>query len=367
MKLYIIAGEASGDLIGAQLIESLLRINPTLEIWAWGGALMEKAGAKIRKNYAELAFMGFLEVVKNLPAILKNFNFCKKDILEFNPDIVLFIDYPGFNLRMARWSRQKNFKTYYYVSPQVWAWNTKRVHEIKKNIDRLFCILPFEKDFYKKYNFNVDYVGHPLIDIIDEFKKLSIINYQLSAKKPVIAILPGSRKQEIEKMLPIMLSIVPNFPDYDFIVAAVNQQPQEMYEKILAQATVQNIKIIKNDTYNILSQATAAIVKSGTSTLETALFNVPEIVCYKSSNISYQIGKRVVRVPYISLVNLVVGKKIVEELIQSNFNTETLTVTLKKVLENSEKIKQDYEELRTALGGGGASERVAKIILDIQS
>ena len=363
MKLYIIAGEASGDLIGAQLVTSLLKRDATLEIYAWGGALMEKAGATIRKNYSELAFMGFSEVIKNLPTILKNFDFCKKDILKFNPDIIVFIDYPGFNLRMARWAKEKNFKTYYYVSPQVWAWNIKRVHEIKKNIDCLFCILPFEKEFYKKYNFEIDYVGHPLIDIIDEFKKLSAISHQPSATKRVIAILPGSRKQEIEKMLPIMLSVAPNFPDYDFVVAAVNQQPYALYEKVLAQMSTQNIKIIKNDTYNLLSQATAAIVKSGTSTLETALFNVPEVVCYKSSNVSYQIGKRVVRVPYISLVNLVVGKKIVEELIQNDFNTQTLTAALKNVLNNSEKIKQDYIELRKALGGGGASERVAKIIL----
>ena len=364
MKLYIIAGEASGDLIGAQLVRALLKINPMLEIQAWGGELMEKAGAEIRKNYSELAFMGFSEVVKNLPAIFKNFEFCKKDILAFNPDIIVFIDYPGFNLRMARWAKQKKIKNYYYVSPQVWAWNTKRVHEIKKNVDRLFCILPFEKDFYKKYDFEVDYVGHPLIDIIDDYKKQHTSIQPRLSDKPIIAVLAGSRKQEIEKILPVMLSVAADFPDYDFIVAAVAHQPIELYTNILKQFSSENIKILSNDTYNILSQATAALVKSGTSTLETALFNVPEVVCYKSSNFSYQIGKRVVRVPYISLVNLVAGKKIVEELIQNNFTTRTLTVALREAIKNSKKIKEDYIEMRAALGGGGASKRVATMVND---
>ncbi len=362
MKLYIIAGEASGDLIGAQLVQALLKINPTLEIQAWGGELMENAGAEIRKNYSELAFMGFSEVVKNLPAIFKNFEFCKKDILAFNPDIIVFIDYPGFNLRMARWAKQKKIKNYYYVSPQVWAWNTKRVHEIKKNVNRLFCILPFEKDFYKKYDFEVDYVGHPLIDIIDDYKKQHASIQPRLSVKPIIAVLAGSRKQEIEKILPVMLSVAADFPDYDFIVAAVAHQPAELYANILEQYSSENIKILSNDTYNILSQATAALVKSGTSTLETALFNVPEVVCYKSSNFSYQIGKRVVRVPYISLVNLVAGKKIVEELIQNNFTPRTLTVALREAIKNSKKIKEDYIEMRAALGGGGASKRVAVMV-----
>lgn len=363
MKLYIIAGEASGDLIGAQLVKSLLALNPKIEIWAWGGNLMQKEGAVIRKNYSELAFMGFTEVVKNLPTILNNFDFCKKDILAFNPDIIVFIDYPGFNLRMARWAKQKNFKTYYYVSPQVWAWNTKRVHQIKQNIDRLFCILPFEKDFYKKYNFEVEYVGHPLIDIIEDYKKNYASIQPLLSEKPIIAVLAGSRKQEIVKILPLMLSVAADFPDYEFIVAAVAQQPTELYSTILSQFSSENIKIISNDTYRILSQARVALVKSGTSTLETALFNVPEVVCYKSSNISYQIGKRVIRIPYISLVNLVVGKKIVEELIQNNLNTKNLKIALKEAINNSEKIKEDYIEMRTALGGGGASKRVAEKIL----
>ena len=363
MKLYIIAGEASGDLIGAQLVQALFKLNPMLEIKAWGGELMKKAGAEIRKNYSELAFMGFSEVVKNLPAIFRNFEFCKKDILDFNPDLIVFIDYPGFNLRMARWAKQKKIKNYYYVSPQVWAWNTKRVHEIKKNVDRLFCILPFEKDFYKKYDFEVDYVGHPLIDIIDDYKKKHPTTQPHLSEKPIIAVLAGSRKQEIVKILPIMLSVAAEFPEYDFIVAAVAHQPTELYASILAEFSSNNIKIITDDTYNLLSQATVAIVKSGTSTLETALFNVPEVVCYKSSNISYQIGKRVIRIPFISLVNLVVGKKIVEELIQNNFTSQTLTVAIREAINGSKKIKEDYIEMRTALGGGGASKRVAERIL----
>jgi lipid-A-disaccharide synthase len=392
MKYYIIAGEASGDLHGSNLIKALKKEDKNAQIKAWGGDMMQAAGAEIRKHYRDLAFMGFLEVVKNLRTILKNMSFCKKDILDFQPDVVLFIDYPGFNLRIAKWAKKQGFKTYYYISPQIWAWHTSRVHGIKKSIDRMFCILPFEKDFYKKYDFEVDYVGHPLLDVIpsatDLVAETKLLHDTPSKTKTAatIALLPGSRKQEIEIMLPLMLSVVPYFPDYQFIIAAAGSQSLDFYENIVKNTegsnllessrfskknvkteafyTLENrVKIVQNDTYNLLKTATAALVKSGTSTLETALFSVPQVVCYKGSNLSYQIAKRVVTIKYISLVNLIADKMIVHELIQDDLNTKNLTHELKKVLENQEIMKKEYEILRGILGTAGASERAAKLII----
>jgi lipid-A-disaccharide synthase len=382
MKYYIIAGEASGDLHGSNLIKALKKQDLDANIKAWGGDLMQSAGADIRKHYRDLAFMGFLEVVKNLKTILTNIAFCKKDILDFQPDVVLFIDYPGFNLRIAKWAKKQGFKTFYYVSPQIWAWHTSRVHGIKKSIDRMFCILPFEKAFYKNYDFEVDYVGHPLLDVIHPVATdLSAEVRSAQKSTATIALLPGSRKQEIEIMLPIMLSVVPYFRDYQFVIAAASSQPLSFYENIIknaekvlarnvATAGGENINsfknsvtIAQNDTYNLLKKATAALVKSGTSTLETALFGIPQVVCYKGSNLSYQIAKRVVTVKYISLVNLIADKMIVKELIQDDLNTENLRHELTQAIENQENMKKDYKILRGVLGNAGASEKAAQLIV----
>jgi lipid-A-disaccharide synthase len=363
MKYYIIAGEASGDLHGSNLIKALKNRDSNAEIWAWGGSLMQEQGVELRKHYRDLAFMGFVEVVKNLPTILKNMRFCKADILAFKPDAIIFIDYPGFNLRVAKWAHKLGFKTIYYISPQIWAWHTSRVHQIKQNIDLMFCILPFEPDFYKKYDYSAQYVGHPLLDVIPvALGKKS----ELSAEKPIIALLGGSRKQEIDTILPEMLAVVPFFPDYKFVVAAASAQPLHVYEGIINRVlgSESAVEVFQDRTYEILQNARAALVKSGTSTLETALFNVPQVVCYKGNALSFRIAKRLVKIQFISLVNLIVGKKIVEELIQDDLNTMRLREALNSALENTVSIQGEYRALREILGNEGASARTAQGIID---
>ncbi len=368
MKYYIISGEASGDLHGSNLIKALKNEDAEAQIEAWGGEMMEAAGAKIKKHYRDLAFMGFLEVVKNLPTILSNISFCKKDILAFQPDVIIFIDYPGFNLRIAKWAKSLNFKTFYYISPQIWAWHTSRVHGIKATVDKMFCILPFEKDFYLKYDFEIDYVGHPLLDVVNEVKNSkATTDFRFKnglSDKPIIAILAGSRRQEIEKMLPLMLSVSAQFVDYQFVIAGAPGQTLALYESVLAKNGIntEGVKIISGQTYLLLQNAAAALVKSGTSTLETALFDVPQVVCYKGSKFSFAIAKRVVQVKYISLVNLIADKEIVKELIQDDLTTENLTIELKLALKNREIIQENYKILRGLLGDSGASERVAKLM-----
>ncbi len=400
MKYYIIAGEASGDLHGSNLIKALQVHDNQAVIRAWGGDMMAETGAEMQKHYRDLAFMGFLEVVKNLRTILGNMAFCKRDILAFQPDVVIFIDYPGFNLRIAKWLYKyqlKNaFKTklFYYISPQIWAWHTSRVHDIKKIMDKVFCILPFEKDFYQKYNYDVDYIGHPLLDVVKKAKSeqnsllksentegasFSENTEKLTHDKPVIALLAGSRRQEIEAMLPTMLKVVPYFPDYQFVIAAASAQDLSYFDQFInADKTVINkgqavakspqtvnqaITIVQNKTYDVLKIATAALVKSGTSTLETALFGVPQVVCYKGSAVSFAIAKRVVSIKYISLVNLIMDKEIVKELIQDEFTVENLVLELKKVIDNQAIIKKEYEILRGVLGNEGASERAAALMV----
>ena len=369
MKYYIIAGEASGDLHGSNLIKALHQFDNQAVIQAWGGDLMASAGATLRKHYRNLAFMGFIEVVKNLSTILKNIRFCKQDILAFQPDAVIFIDYPGFNLRIAKWAKQQNIRTFYYISPQIWAWHTSRVHGIKATVDKMFCILPFEKDFYQKYDYVVDYVGHPLLDVIENrpitphFREKNNLS-----EKPIIALLPGSRRQEIKTMLPLMLSVAPQFADYQFVIAAAPAQLLSFYDEVLKQGNQpvlpENIKIIEGQTYDLLQHATAALVKSGTSTLETALFGVPQVVCYKGNPISYAIAKRVIKVKYISLVNLIADKVIVKELIQSELTTENIVSELRKAIDNQDAIKKEYTLLRGMLGNAGASERAAKLMVE---
>ena len=364
MKYYIIAGEASGDLHGSNLIKEIKTLDPTASIKAWGGDLMQQAGASLVKHYRDLAFMGFLEVIKNLPTILQNIRFCKQDIEAWQPDVLVLVDYPGFNLRIAEWAKKNGFKVVYYIAPQVWAWKENRVKKMKLCIDKMFCILPFEKDYFKnKWNWDVTYVGHPLLRVIESFKSTTPLS---TDNKKVIALLPGSRKQEIIKMLPIMLSVTPHFPGYTFMVAQAPGQDAPFYNRYLMGYS--NVTLIKNSTYDLLSIADAALVTSGTATLETALFKVPEVVCYKTSKFSYQIAKRLVKIKFISLVNLIMDKEIVQEIIQENLTEQHLTKALRNITENESNRKEvmnNYASLHALLaaGGGDASVKVAKEIV----
>lgn len=365
MKYYLIAGEASGDLHGANLMKALTKVDPEAEFRFWGGDLMKAAGGTEVKHYRDLAFMGFLEVVMNLGTILKNIKFCKSDIASFNPDVIIFIDYPGFNLRIAKWARQKGYRTHYYISPQIWAWKEGRIKDIKRDIDEMYVILPFEKDFYeKKHNFPVHFVGHPLIDAIHNRVQLdpeTFKNENGLDNRPIIALLPGSRKQEIKKMLEIMISVAKDFKDYQFVIAGAPSQEKSFYETFL---TTKNVHFVTNKTYDLLSISEAALVTSGTATLETALLKVPQVVCYKGNRVSYEIAKRVINLDYISLVNLILNKTVVTELIQSDFNSKKLKEALKEILtpEKRTELFSDYYDLEKALGGQGASENTAKLI-----
>ncbi|GAB5550686.1 MAG: lipid-A-disaccharide synthase [Saprospiraceae bacterium] len=362
MKYYLIAGEASGDLHGSNLIKALKEQDSAADFQFWGGDLMAKScGTNPVKHYKDLAFMGFIEVVSNLKTILKNLKFCKADILRFQPDALILIDYPGFNLRIAKWAKQQGIKVLFYISPQVWAWKAKRVHAIKRDVDQLYTILPFEADFYKKYDYEVEFVGHPLLDVISNEQQVPPLS--IKNTKPIVALLPGSRKQEISKMLPVMLTMTTKFPDYQFIIGGAPAMPNSFYEKIITQNKAgDNIQILHGETYPLMKQATAALVTSGTATLETALFDTPEVVCYKGSPISYWIAKRLVKIKYISLVNLIVDKPLVKELIQGAFNPQTLRKELSKILKGTdrERVKTGYRELRKRLGNNGASSRAAQ-------
>lgn len=369
MKYYIIAGEASGDLHGSKLINAILKNDPDATIRAWGGDKMQEAGAAIIKHYRDLAFMGFAEVVSNISTILSNMKFCKKDICSFDPDVVIFIDYPGFNLPIAKFVKSKGYKTVYYISPQIWAWKEKRIHTIKKVIDKMMVILPFEKTFYEKWDYQVDYVGHPLIEIIDQYqqsldKNATSAALGLETGKKIIALLPGSRKQEIAKKLPIMLESSNDFPDALFVVAQAPGIGDEFITSFTDKYT--NVKVIKNKTYDLLSVADAALVTSGTATLETALFRVPEIVCYKGSPISYAIAKQLIKVKYISLVNLIMDQIIVKELIQHELTATNIKHELSELLYNEDrknKYKEDTNRLYELLSAGGkASAKAASII-----
>ncbi|CAM1367185.1 lipid-A-disaccharide synthase [Tenacibaculum xiamenense] len=366
MKYYILAGEASGDLHGANLMKSLLKQDENADIRFWGGDLMQKIGGELVLHYKERAFMGFAEVIMNLRKILGFISFCKKDIAEFNPDVIIFIDNSGFNLRVAKWAKQKGFKTNYYISPQVWASRASRVKAIKRDIDKMFVILPFEKDFYKKYDYDVEFVGHPLIDGIDGRKQIDESQFRNEfslGEKPIIALLPGSRKQEITKMLSVMLSLVENFDGYQFVVAGAPSQTFDFYKPFIEG---KNISFVSNRTYDLLSISYAALVTSGTATLETALFKVPQVVCYKGSNLSYQIAKRIITLKYISLVNLIMDKKVVTELIQNDFTTENLKKELALILnpEHRETLFSEYYDLEQLLGGKGASDKTARLIVE---
>jgi lipid-A-disaccharide synthase len=369
MRYYVIAGEASGDLHASRLIRAIKQNDSDASIRAWGGDLMENEGAILVKHYRDLAFMGFTEVLLNLRTILSNMKFCKKDMIEFNPDVVIFVDYPGFNIPMASFAKKNGLKTAYYISPQIWAWKEKRVHTIKKVVDKMMVILPFEKDFYKKWNYEVEYVGHPLIEIIDGFRDSSNVEkvkqeLGLKDNKKVVALLPGSRIQEIRKKLPIMLEATKEFPDLIFILA----QAASLSDDLILQYTKNypNVQVVKDQTYALLSIADAALVTSGTATLETALFKIPEIVCYKGSPISYQIGKKLIKVPFISLVNLIMGKKVVQELIQDELTSNNIKKELQKIISPGsvrELMIDDFNKLHSQLStGGSASNNAADVI-----
>ncbi len=370
MKYYIIAGEASGDLHGSNLIRELKNLDAQADFRCWGGDMMQAAGGILVKHYKELAFMGFTEVIKNLGTILRNLDFCKEDIIRYHPDAVILIDYPGFNLRIAKWAKQENYITIYYISPQVWAWKESRVKSIRKTVDKMIVILPFETTYYKKWEYPVDYVGHPLVEVIENFKKqIPPTDGKLSGDNPsakIIALLPGSRKQEILKKLPIMLALSATFPEHHFIVAQAPGQEDSFYEALLRD--YKNVTAVKNDTYNLLARSSAALVTSGTATLETALFGVPEVVCYKGSPVSYWIAKRLIRVKYICLVNLIMDKEVVKELIQDELTVENLQRELNLLLYDATRqtqLQQDYAALKKLLSeGGNASANAAKIITE---
>ncbi len=364
MKYYLIAGERSGDLHGANLMRGIRQHDPAAEFRAWGGDMMKAQGATIVTHNTDMAFMGFLEVVRNLPTILGFLRKCRKDLLDYQPDVLILIDYPGFNLRMAAYAKERGIKVCYYISPKVWAWNQNRAWKIKKTVDRMFVIFPFEVDFYKKYDYDVTYIGNPLMDAIEDFEpEPDFLTKNNLNNKPIVALLPGSRKQEVTGTLDTMLSVQGNFPNYHFVIAGVNSLPKVVYEKYQSQP---NITVVYEATYDLLHVAEAALVTSGTATLETALFSVPEVVCYRTSGVSYVIAKSLIKVPYISLVNLIMGKEAVRELIQDDFSQKQLTTELKAILPGGTKritVEADYKILQQKVGKAGASERAGAEIV----
>jgi lipid-A-disaccharide synthase len=369
MKVYVIAGEASGDLHGSNLMRAMLEQEPSVQFRFWGGDHMTEVAGKPVKHIRELAFMGFVEVVMNLRTILGNIRQCKKDIAQFQPDAIILIDYPGFNLRIAEWAHAQGIKVLYYISPQIWAWKQNRVHKIKQVVDRMYCILPFEQAFYAKFGVEVDFVGHPLIDAIEayrigRFDKEKFLKESGLDERPIIALLPGSRKQEISIKLPIMLEAADRFSDdYQIVVAEAPSLSLNFYTPLLKG---RKVVVVQNKTYDLLSTASAAMVTSGTATLETALFKVPEVVCYKGSAISYQIARRLIKVPYISLVNLIMNREVVKELIQHECNAVSITEEMQRILPGGagrETMLNEYDRLIETLGGSGASAKTANLML----
>ena len=364
MKYYLVAGEASGDLHGANLMKALKAEDPNAEFRYFGGDKMQAEGGELVKHYADMAFMGFTEVVLNLRTILKNMKACKADILNYQPNVLVLIDFPGFNLKIAEFAKAHGLKVCYYISPKIWAWNQKRVLKIKRVVDQMFCILPFEVDFYKKWGMEVHYVGNPLLDEIALFEPNANFRTENSlGNKKIIALLPGSRKQEIERLLPDMLSVVDAFPDYEFVIAAAPTFKKDYYKQFMGG---RNIKLVFAQTYQLLHHAHAALVASGTATLETALFKVPQVVLYRGGAISVGIARLVIKIRFISLVNLIMDRKVVEELIQQDCTTEKISANLLRISEGEGRTKMlaDYQELASLMGSAGASERTAKKIVE---
>ncbi|MEE2931611.1 MAG: lipid-A-disaccharide synthase [Bacteroidota bacterium] len=360
MKIYIVTGEKSGDLHASNLVKALKNQNKSISFRAFGGEHLKSNGVEIARDIKDLAFMGFKEVVQNLFSIKENLDFCKQDILKFHPDILILVDYAGFNLKIARFAKNNAIKTIYYIPPKVWAWNYKRIYSIKKYVDKVLAIFPFEEEIYKKHNIDVTYVGNPLISQI----KNKNFNFNYQTEKKIIALLPGSREQEIQHILPLMLDVVNNFPEYQFVLAGTNSCSEEYYTSLIGDKPVD---IVFNQTYSLLYSAHAALVTSGTATLETALFNVPQVVCYKTSFISYIIAKLFIKIKYISLVNILMNRLVVDELIQINLTPSNLKSALKQILEveRRQEILSSYNELDKMLSQEESPKKVADIILGL--
>ena len=369
MKYYIIAGEASGDLHASNLIAEIKKKDNKAEFRAWGGDLMRKQGVTLVKHYRHMAFMGFVEVVANLRKVLGNIKECKSDLLQYKPDVLVLVDSPGFNLRIAQFAHQNHIKVCYYISPQVWAWKQHRVNAIRQYVDKMLVILPFEAPFYQEHGVNAEFVGHPLLDELSKLDAVPRIHFvhrnNLSEKREIIALLPGSRKQEVERMLGTMLKVIPHFPQYQFVIAGVPSLDKELYDRMIGD---KDVRLVVNQTYELLLNSSAALVTSGTATLETALLSVPEVVCYKANRLSYLIARKLVKVKYISLVNLIMEKEVVKELIQNDFNEANLVKELERLLKNSEKQRKlldDLDALKHRLGNSGASEKAAELIVNM--
>ena len=368
MKYYIIAGEASGDMHASNLVAEIKKKDKKAEFRGYGGDLMKAQGVDLLKHYRTMAYMGFVEVAVNLRKVLDNIAQCKKDIVDYQPDVVILVDYPGFNLRIADFAHEKGFKVFYYISPQVWAWKRRRVRKIQKSVDKMLVILPFEEEFYKRYGVDVTYVGHPLLDELAKFgngnRSMFLRRNSLGEKREIIALLPGSRKQEVKRMLPVMLKVASHFPEYQFVVAGVSSLEKSLYKGIMGKA---DVFLVENQTYELLQNSSAALVTSGTATLETALFSVPEVVCYKATGFSYHLAKWMIKVKFISLVNLIMDKEVVKELIQGDLTEDNLVKELNQLLHDGNRQRQlleDYEDLQDRLGNAGASEKAAEVVFE---
>ena len=367
MKYYIIAGEASGDLHASNLVAEIKKKDKKAEFRGCGGDLMKAQGVELLKHYRTMAYMGFIEVAVNLRKVLDNIAQCKKDIVDYQPDAIILVDYPGFNLRIADFAHEKGLKVFYYISPQIWAWKRRRVHKIKKSVDKMLVILPFEEEFYKHYGVDVTFVGNPLLDELAKVgtgnRSIFLRRNSLGERREIIALLPGSRRQEVKRTLPVMIKVASHFPDYQFVVAGVSSLDKSLYKDIMGQS---DVFFVENQTYDLLQNSSAALVTSGTATLETALFSIPEVVCYKATGFSYCLAKWMIKVKFISLVNLIMDKEVVKELIQGDLNEDNLVKELDQLLHNGKRQRQlleDYEELKDRLGNAGASEKAADVII----
>ena len=368
MKYYIIAGEASGDLHASNLVAEIKKKDKKAEFRGCGGDLMKAQGVELLKHYRTMAYMGFVEVAVNLRKVLGNIAQCKKDIVEYHPDVVILVDYPGFNLRIADFAHENGFKVVYYISPQIWAWKRRRVHKIKKSVDKMLVILPFEEEFYRRYGVDVTFVGNPLLDELAKVgtgnRSIFLRRNSLGERREIIALLPGSRRQEVKRILPIMIRVASHFPDYQFVIAGISSLDKSLYKDIIGQS---DVFFVENQTYELLQNSSAAMVTSGTATLETALFSIPEVVCYKATGFSYRLAKWMIKVKFISLVNLIMDREVVKELIQGDMNEDNLVKELDQLLHNGKrqrKLLEDYEELKDKLGNVGASEKAAGIICE---
>ena len=368
MKYYIIAGEASGDLHASNLVAEIKKKDKKAEFRGCGGDLMKAQGVELLKHYRTMAYMGFVEVAVNLRKVLGNIAQCKKDIVEYHPDVVILVDYPGFNLRIADFAHENGLKVVYYISPQIWAWKRRRVHKIKRSVDKMLVILPFEEEFYRRYGVDVAFVGNPLLDELAKVgtgnRSIFLRRNSLGERREIIALLPGSRRQEVKRTLPVMIKVASHFPDYQFVIAGISSLDKSLYKDIIGQS---DVFFVENQTYELLQNSSAALVTSGTATLETALFSIPEVVCYKATGFSYRLAKWMIKVKFISLVNLIMDREVVKELIQGDMNEDNLVKELDQLLHNGKrqrKLLEDYEELKDKLGNVGASEKAAGIICE---